>query len=306
MKAITEVTDFSELESPLAPAKSRAASDFAELIKMRLNMMVLITTLIGFVVGTVGAIDWRLLLETVIGTGLCAAGASTLNEAWEYVHDRKMTRTADRPIAAGRMTPRDATMLGLLIATCGVTTLAVTVNLLSAVMALSTIGLYVLVYTPLKRITTLNTLVGAIPGAIPPMIGYAGAANGLGLEAFGLFAILFCWQMPHFLAIAILCKDDYAAAGFKMMPVVDRTMTRTAVWIVAFGVLLIGASLIPLAVQKTSVLYTIVACLLGGGFLAAGIRCAILRTRPAARMAFFASIIYLPLTLGALMIDRLL
>jgi len=184
--------------------------------------------------------------------------------------------------------------------------LAVTVNLLSAVMALSTIGLYVLVYTPLKRITTLNTLVGAIPGAIPPMIGYAGAANGLGLEAFGLFAILFCWQMPHFLAIAILCKDDYAAAGFKMMPVVDRTMTRTAVWIVAFGVLLIGASLIPLAVQKTSVLYTIVACLLGGGFLAAGIRCAILRTRPAARMAFFASIIYLPLTLGALMIDRLL
>lgn len=306
MKALTEAPDLVELESELASHKSHPASDFAELIKMRLNVLVLITTLIGFVVGTQGAIDWLLLLETLIGTGLCAAGAAVLNEAWEHRHDRRMTRTADRPVAAGRMTPYDAAMLGLLIATCGLATLAVTVNLLSASLAAATIGLYVLVYTPLKRITTLNTLVGAIPGAVPPMIGFAGAANTLSLEAWGLFAILFCWQMPHFLAIAILCRDDYAAAGFRMLPVVDRTLTRTAAWIVVFGALLIGASLIPLAVQPTSLLYTAAALALGGGFLATGVRCVILQTRPAARLAFFASIIYLPLVLGALMIDRLL
>jgi protoheme IX farnesyltransferase len=217
-----------------------------------------------------------------------------------------MTRTADRPVAAGRMTASEATVLGLLMSACGVVMLAVTVNTMAALLAAATIVLYVLVYTPMKRLTTLNTLVGAIPGAIPPMIGYAAAANGaIDLEAIGLFAILFCWQMPHFLAIAILCRDDYAAAGYKMMPVVDRTLTRTYAWIIAFGVLLIAASLMPVFVKPTSLFYTITAIALGGGFLASGVRCAALGTRTAARACFFASIIYLPLVLGALMIDRL-
>jgi protoheme IX farnesyltransferase len=274
-------------------------------------MMVLITTMIGFVVGTqmtgtTAGIDWWLLMQTLIGTGLCAAGASVLNQAWEYKFDAMMGRTADRPVAAGRMTPGEATVFGLLMCVCGTVALALIVNPISAVLALSTIMLYVLVYTPMKRVTTLNTLVGAIPGAIPPVIGYAAVTGALDLEALALFAILFCWQMPHFLAIAILCRDDYAAAGYKMMPVVDRTLRRTNVWIVAFGVLLIAASLMPVMSGATSVAYIVVASLLGLAFLATGIRCAIVQTRPAARLAFFGSIIYLPLALGALMIDRLL
>lgn len=287
------------------------ASDFMELTKARLNLMVLITTFIGFVIARpgnlTGQLDGWLLLQTLIGTGLCAAAASVLNQAWECVHDAKMTRTADRPIPAGRMTSKDATLLGLVMAICGVATLAVTVNVTAALLAAATIALYVLVYTPLKRITTLNTLVGAVPGAIPPVIGYAAASGKIDLEALGLFAILFCWQMPHFLAIAILCKDDYANAGYKMMPVVDRTLTRTSGWIVFFGLMLILASLIPVWTRSdTGLTYTIAAISLGGAFLATGVRCAALRTRSSARVAFFASLFYLPLILGALMVDRLL
>lgn len=310
-------TDLEDLEGGIAlatPSRSRAG-DFMELTKVRLNMMVLITTMIGFVVGTqmLGAtrgteqgIDWWLLLQTLIGTGLCAAGASVLNQAWEYKFDAMMSRTADRPVAAGRMTPTEATVFGLLMSVCGTVALALSVNPISAGLALATILLYVLVYTPMKRVTTLNTLVGAIPGAIPPVIGYVAVTGRLDLEALGLFAILFCWQMPHFLAIAILCRDDYAAAGYKMMPVVDPTLRRTSAWIVAFGVLLIAASLMPVLASDTSLAYIVVALLLGKAFLATGVRCAILQTRPAARLAFFGSIVYLPLALGALMIDRLL
>jgi heme o synthase len=309
--------DLEDLEGEIAladPTRTRAG-DFMELVKARLNMMVLITTMIGFVVGTqmlaitsgeARAIDWWLLMQTLIGTGLCAAGASALNQVWEYKFDAMMSRTADRPVAAGRMKPGEATVFGLLMCVCGTVALALSVNLVSAALALSTILLYVLVYTPMKRWTTLNTLVGAIPGAIPPVIGYAAVTGRLDLEAAALFLILFCWQMPHFLAIAILCRDDYAAAGYKMMPVVDPTLRRTSVWIVAFGVLLIAASLLPVWSGPTSIAYVVVALLLGKAFLATGLRCAILQTRPAARLAFFGSIVYLPLALGALMIDRLL
>ncbi len=304
MKAASELDDIPTLS--IEESRSPIA-DFMELTKARLNMMVLITTMIGFVIAVHGTFDWILLLETMIGTGLCAAGASVFNQAWEYKLDALMNRTSDRPIAAGRMRRDEANLLGFVLSVCGLVFLGLGANLTAAVLSLSTIVLYVLVYTPLKRVTTLNTLVGAIPGAIPPVIGYAAASKGtLDLEAFALFAILFCWQMPHFLAIAILCKDDYAAAGYKMMPVVDRTLTRTNLWIVAFGLLLIASSLIPLWVKPTSLPYTITAIVLGGLFLAAGIRCAILQTRPAARLAFFASIIYLPLALAALMIERLI
>ncbi len=310
MKLATELDNLQgELTLDTPSSKSRT-SDFMELTKARLNMMVLITTMIGFVIGTqtagAGTINWMLLLQTLLGTGLCAAGASVLNQAWEYRFDAMMSRTADRPVAAGRMTPAEATIFGLLMCACGGVMLALTVNLIACALAVSTILLYVLIYTPLKRVTTFNTLVGAIPGAIPPMIGYVAVSGKIDLEAMALFAILFCWQMPHFLAIAILCRDDYAAAGYKMMPVVDTTLTRTNIWMIAFGVLLIAASLMPIASGTTSLAYIIVASILGLGFLALSIRCVIIPTRSAARTAFFASIIYLPLALGALMIDRLI
>lgn len=172
MKLAADLEDL-EGEIALADSTRTRAGDFMELTKARLNMMVLITTMIGFVVGTQMAaggagIDWWLLMQTLIGTGLCAAGASVLNQAWEYKFDAMMSRTADRPVAAGRMKPSEATVFGLLMSVCGTVALALSVNLMSAALAVSTILLYVLVYTPMKRLTTLNTLVGAIPGAIPP------------------------------------------------------------------------------------------------------------------------------------------
>lgn len=294
--------DFATVEAPRS-----VAGDFIELTKARLNFMVLITTLIGFVIAVPGPLNWALLLHTLIGTGLCAAAASVLNQAWERDHDKLMQRTVDRPVAAGRISRAEATHLGLLLTVCGTVTLVITANWMAAALSLATVVLYVLVYTPLKRITTLNTLVGAVPGAVPPLVGYAAAAGHLNLEAAGLFAILFCWQMPHFLAIAILCRDDYAAAGFKMLPVVDKNLVRTSAQMVLWGLLLIIASLIPVYVRhETGLFYTLSAVVLGVAFLATCVRCAIVRTRPAARVAFFGSIIYLPLALGALMIDRLL
>lgn len=308
-----KLADFDGLDDFAADALTPAsvAGDYVELTKARLNFMVLITTLIGFVVAHTAvnatALDWTLLLNTLIGTGLCAAGSGVLNQAWERDHDQKMARTADRPVAAGRISVAEATQLGLLLAVCGTATLAITVNWMAATLAAATVILYVLVYTPLKRVTTLNTLVGAVPGAVPPLIGYAAAAGTLNLEAAGLFAILFCWQMPHFLAIAIMYRDDYAAAGFKMLPCVDKTLNRTSGWMVLFGLLLILASLIPVYTRPdTGLFYTFSAVALGTAFLATCVRSAARRDRPAARVAFFGSIIYLPLVLGALMIDRLL
>ncbi|MGC4031827.1 MAG: heme o synthase [Tepidisphaeraceae bacterium] len=299
---MTGLEDLPTLETPRS-----VAGDFIELTKARLNAMVLITTLIGFVVADPDAISWALLLNTLIGTGLCAAGSGVLNQAWERDLDRKMNRTADRPVAAGRISAVEAAQLGVLLAVTGTVTLAVNVNWLAAVLAFSTVLLYVLIYTPLKTRTTLNTLVGAVPGAIPPLVGYAASGHRLDLEAFGLFAVLFCWQMPHFLAIAIMARNDYAAAGFKMLPVVDTTLARTSGWMVLWCLGLILSSLVPVYVkQTTGLFYTISAIALGVAFLATCVRCAAIRTRPAARVAFFASIIYLPLVLAALMIDRLL
>ncbi|GIW77669.1 MAG: protoheme IX farnesyltransferase [Phycisphaerae bacterium] len=305
--------DLEPLEGELALTDSGRSlvGDFLELTKARLNLMVLITTLIGFVVGlqmtkSEGGIDWWLLCQTLLGTGLCAAGAGALNQAWEYRFDAMMSRTADRPVASGRLKPVEATLFGLLMSMTGTIMLVGCVNSLSALLAILTIVLYVVVYTPLKRLTTLNTLIGAVPGAIPPVIGYSATAQTIDLEAMGLFAILFCWQIPHFLAIAILCRDDYRAAGYRMMPVVHPTLKRTHLWMIVFNLLLIGASFLPLMSAPTGTGYIISATVLGTGFLCINLLTVISPSRQTARTAFFASIAYLPLILGSLMIDRFL
>lgn len=308
-RAGAPLSDSSHTNADTVPADAPTRmGDFRELTKMRLNVMVLITTMIGFLAAVstrpIAAINWIDLIETLMGTGLCAASASMLNQAWEHRHDKRMTRTADRPIPAGRMSATDATILGILVGLAGMGVLT-TVNWLATLLAGSTIVLYVLVYTPLKRITTMNTLVGAIPGAIPPVIGYAATGASLDLQALALFAVLFCWQMPHFLAIAIMCKEDYARAGFKMLPVFDPKLNRTGLHMVAWCTLLVIASMVPSLYCGYGRIYTITALILGAGFWLATVRCAFLRTRPAARGAFFASIIYLPLALMALVVDRL-
>ena len=195
----------------------RIGADFAELVKARLTLLVLFTTAAGFYLGAVGSINYIALFHAVFGTALAAAGAAALNQWWERRLDALMLRTRERPIPAGRMLPRSALIVGIALAIAGIAYLTIACNALSAALAALTIAIYIFAYTPLKLISTANTLVGAIPGGLPPMIGWAAASGRLDPGAWSLFAILFLWQMPHFFAIAWMYREDYARAGFQMV-----------------------------------------------------------------------------------------
>jgi len=290
--------------APAAPV-SRLA-DYYELTKPRMNFLVVITTMVGFCVAArTGAMNWLLLLHTLLGTALTAASAAVLNQLIERNADAKMPRTRNRPIAAGRIAPLEAAACGLALGVCGVGYLALAVNLLTALLGLATLLLYILVYTPLKRITSLNTVVGAIPGAIPPVMGFTAVHNALALDALTLFAILFFWQMPHFLAIAILYRRDYQAGGFRMLPCVDPGLRITSRMILLYSAALLPVSLLPAVLGISGAAYFTAAVLLGLAFFSCAVSCATTRSRADARQLFFASIIYLPLLLGLLMFDRL-
>jgi protoheme IX farnesyltransferase len=280
--------------------------DFYELTKPRMNFLVLVTTLVGFYMatGAHAAIHWALLLPTLVGTALCAAGASVLNQFIERDLDALMPRTHNRPVPAGRITPREAFLTGVTLGVAGFVTLLLCVNFLTALLGGVTLLSYVLVYTPLKRVTTLNTIIGAIPGAIPPLMGFTAVDNALSPGALALFAILFIWQMPHFLAIAILYKRDYGLAGFKMLPVVDESLDVTGRQIVLYSIALVPVSLMPVHAGLAGEAYFAVALMLSLAFLTFGVSCATSKTRLDARKLFFASIIYLPALLGVLMLDR--
>lgn len=290
--------------SPAASGRSRLA-DFFELTKPRMNFLVLVTTLVGFYMATRGAFhDWALLAHTVIGTALAAAGASVLNQYVERGPDALMRRTADRPLPAGRVSPVEALVMGVALSAGGVLYLSALVNALTATLGVITIATYVFLYTPMKRWTTLCTVVGAVPGAVPPMMGWSAATDVLPAGAWALFGILFFWQMPHFLAIAILYRDDYETAGFKMLPVVDEGLVVTGRQMVLYGLALIPVSLMPVGLGLAGPLYFLSAVVLGLAFLSFGIVCAVRKTRADARRMFFASIIYLPLLLAAMMLDK--
>ncbi len=290
--------------SPIEASRSRLV-DFYELTKPRMNFLVVITTMVGFCMASRGGIDWLGLLHTILGTALTAAGASVLNQLIERDYDAKMPRTADRPIPAGRISPGQALACGLAYAVVGVAYLALLVNPITALLGLATLLIYLLIYTPLKRITSLNTVVGAIPGAIPPLMGFTAVHNAISLEGLAVFGILFFWQMPHFLAIAILYKRDYQAGGFRMLPCVDDELHLTNRMILLYAAALLPVSLLPSALGMTGPVYFAAAMLLGLSFLGCGISCAASRTRAEARQLFIASIIYLPLLLGAMMLDKL-
>lgn len=279
-------------------------NDFMELIKARLSLLVLITTLVGFLLGWNGPVDYFLLGVTLFGTALAACGASALNQWWERALDALMKRTEDRPLPAKRLHPRDALLFGLLCCCVGTVLLFFFVNLLSALLAMATVVIYVLAYTPLKRRTTLNTLLGAVPGALPPLIGWTAATNEIGVGGAVLFFILWFWQMPHFLAIAWLYREDYALAGFRMVSVDDPEgfMTSRQALLYALGLLII--SLLPTILGMASVFYFITALILGIFFTLAAFFFIKDRTRQNARKLFFASIIYLPLILGALVLFK--
>ena len=280
-------------------------NDFYELTKPRMNLLVVLTTAVGFYMASPGTIDWWLLLHTALGTALTAAGAAVLNQLVERDFDKLMPRTRNRPLPAGRVTPLEALAYGVLLGVSGVAYLSILVNPLTALLGAVTLLSYLFIYTPMKRWTTLNTVVGAVPGAIPPMMGVTAVTGVLSMQAIALFGVLFFWQMPHFLAIAILYRQDYAAGGFKMLPVVDEDLSCTGHQIVLYALALIPTSLMPVMLRMAGVSYFASAMLLGLAFLGYGISCAVNKTRVDARKLFFASIIYLPLLLLVMMIDRI-
>ena len=306
MKTVTieRTADPNAAVSPTVIARSRALGDFAELVKARLTLLVLVTTAVGFYLGVVGAFQPLALFHVVFGTALAAAGSAALNQWWERQLDALMHRTKTRPIPGGRMLPRDALLLGSMLSVAGVAYLALTCNWLSALLAAATIAIYILGYTPLKRISSTNTLVGAVPGALPPMIGWAAARGEVGWPAWSLFAMLFCWQMPHFFAIAWMYRDDYARAGFRMLSGGDLDGMRSGRQSVVFAAALLLASLLPAFVGLASRSYLPPAILAGIAFLFFAIRFYGKRDMLAARQLFIASIVYLPLLLALLVLTK--
>lgn len=310
METLTELPDVGispafSLASPLPSAVRGRLVDFYELTKPRMNFLVVVTTMVGYFMAVHGPADWLRVVYTLLGTALTAAGSSVFNQYIERALDARMPRTANRPLPAKRLKPADALLFGVALSLAGVGVLALFVNLLTASLGTLTLLLYVFVYTPAKRVTSLCTIIGAVPGAIPPVMGFTAVQGTITPQALSLFAILFFWQMPHFLAIAILYRDDYARGGFRMLPVVDRDMAMTGRQIILYSLSLVTISLMPALLNLAGVIYFIAALLLGIAFTGFGIVCARSKTRADARQLFLASIVYLPVLLAAMMIDKL-
>ncbi|HEY5041430.1 MAG TPA: heme o synthase [Verrucomicrobiae bacterium] len=299
MKFSAEVLNQNEVLEKSWPAV------FADLVKARLTTLVLLTTLVGFYLGWQGAMDFVLMFHTLLGTALVASGAAALNQLLEREYDAKMRRTADRPLPSGRLQPTTVMLFGGICSAVGLIYLALLVNRLTSVVGAVTLVSYLFIYTPLKRVTWANTLVGAIPGAMPPLMGWAAARNNLGSEGWALFAILFFWQLPHFFAIAWMYRDDYAKAGFIMLPNVDANGSRTAQQAVSNTIALMIVSLCPFVFGMSGKIYLAAAIIFGAGFLLCAIRFSRRLTLASARQLFFASIIYLPLLLAAMCCDKL-
>lgn len=300
MKAVTIESTQTETRN----AWSGFIRDLAELVKARLTLLVLLTTAVGFYLGGDNPINYAALLHTVFGTAAAAAGVAALNQWWEYKLDALMQRTRSRPVPAGRMRPRDAAILGSALSIFGVAYLAFVCNALSAALAAITIIIYIFAYTPLKRVSTFNTALGAVPGALPPMIGWAAARGTLNAGAWSLFAILFFWQLPHFFAIAWMYRDDYAQAGFQMISSDDRSGERSASQSVFFCMLLFVVAGLPAFLGIATVFYLLAELILGGVFIAVAMRFLKTRARSDARRLFVTSIIYLPLLLAALVLSK--
>jgi len=297
-----------EAAAPLAKTpvaeKSRAAV-LSELFKLRLTTLVLLTTLVGFYLGSRSPVSWVLMFHTLFGTALLASGAAALNQWIECEHDAKMRRTQDRPLPSGRLTADTVLLIGGSCGVLGLIYLALMVNLLTAVLGAVTIGSYLFVYTPLKLITTLNTVIGAIPGALPPLMGWTAARGELSGEGWSLFAILCFWQLPHFLAIAWMYRDQYAKAGFVMLPVVDPTGKRTGRQALSHTLGLLPVSLCPFLFKMVGPVYLVGAFLLGIAFLWCAFEFSRHLTLQRALLLFFASIIYLPSLLGLMVMDKI-
>jgi protoheme IX farnesyltransferase len=283
-------------DKPLTVGKKAGA--FMELTKPRIAIMLVLTSAAGFYLGSntlKAPFNFVLFLNSMAGITLLAFGVATLNQYWERDLDKLMTRTATRPLPQGRLTANEALIFGILLCLGSEIYLALAVNYLTAALGLSVIVGYVLMYTPLKTRTPISTAVGAIPGAMPPLMGWTAAANNITVEALVLFWLLFIWQFPHFLAIANMYKEQYRAAGIRMLPVVEKEGKNTAFQIVFFNLVLLPVSVIPYFTGLSGIVYLVGAVLLGLWFLHAGINAARMKTPEASRKLLMVSVMYLPL-----------
>jgi heme o synthase len=279
-------------------------SAYVALAKPDVTFLVVITTVAGFYVGSRGPLDWALLAHTLLGTTFVGIGTAALNQYIERESDAMMRRTASRPLPSGAIQPSEALWFGILCIAAGGAYLALLTNLLATFLALLTTALYLGVYTPLKTRTPLATAIGAVPGAIPPLIGWAAARGSIGLGGWILFAILFFWQFPHFLAIAWMYREDYARAGIQMLPVMETNGDRTYRQIIATAAVLVPISLLPSVIGITGIGYFFGALVLSLALLQVCIWADRARTNVRAKWLMHASVIHIPLLLGLMILDR--
>lgn len=279
-------------------------SAYAELTKPRITFLVVLTAAAGFCMGSAAGIDYVRLLNMAIGIALLSSGISALNQYLERNLDGLMRRTQERPLPSGKLLPMEAAIFGISLSVIATAYLAILINPLSALLGLVTLASYLFVYTPLKPKTTLSTVLGAFPGAMPPFIGWVAVRGEITIDAWILFAILFLWQFPHFLAIARMYRDDYARAGIKMLPVVEADGRVTGQQIISYTLLLVPVSLLPVVTGLAGSVYLVGAAILGLGFLYFSARAALVRTSWQARRLLLASVLYLPILFGLMVLNR--
>jgi heme o synthase len=289
------------------PASGRAISrlsDYYELTKPRIAMLVMFTSATGFIMASPGALNWGRLLHTLIGTALTAGGAGALNMLLEREADGRMRRTMSRPLPAGRIQPVQALRLGVSLGVAGVFYLSATINLLAGLLAALTLITYIVLYTPLKSRTSFSTLIGAVPGALPAVGGWAAARGEASFQAWTLFAIVFLWQMPHFFALAWMYREDYRRGGFTLLPRGDRDGADTAKQVLTFSLALLPVSLAPALVGLSGPVYFFGALICGVAFVAYAYRFSLAMTNSEARRFFRISVWYLPAVLALLILSR--
>lgn len=295
-----------DTSSASLPLPWALASDFAELTKPRIVAFVCLSTLVGFVLGSAGPVNLDLLLHALIGTAMASGGTAALNQFLERDLDARMTRTAGRPLPAGRLGLEEAHCFGVLLSASGIFYLGMSVNWATGMAAALTLVIYLFLYTPLKLRTPLNTAVGAVAGALPPVGGWVAAAGGLSPGAWALFAILFLWQFPHVLAITWLFREDYARGGCRMVSVLDPDGRRTGRQVVAYSLILLPFSLLPAFLGMAGLFYFCASLPLGLTFLGFGLRFCQARTHRRARLLMLASLVYLPALWLLMVFDRIL
>jgi len=285
--------------------RATGAADYLALTKPRLNFLVVATSAAAYYLGSAGGIDVVSMAEAVAGTALVAGGAAVLNQLYERDTDGLMRRTRLRPLPAGRVTPGDARVFGVALSLAGLALLAARANWLSAGLAFVTLIVYLAIYTPMKRRTPLSTIVGAVPGALPALIGWTASHGSIDRGGAALFAIVFCWQLPHFMAIAWMYREDYGRAGFPMLPVIDPDGKRAGKQAVYWGFLLVLASVAPNVSGLAGNVYLAVALVLGAALFWLAVRFAAARNEATARALFYGSITYLPLLWIAMIANKL-